>query len=119
MNELDLQLSDGRSLHAYDTGTESGHDRLVVVWHHGTPNIGLPPEPLFPTSDRLGIRWVSYDRPRYGGSSPLEGRAEWLARRIPSAELLTMPDDGHISVLNHGASALEWLREHAGDDHGA
>ena len=45
-----------------------------MVWHHGTPNIGTPPEPLFAAADRLGIRWLSYDRPGYGGSSPRHGR---------------------------------------------
>jgi pimeloyl-ACP methyl ester carboxylesterase len=74
IREFDVQLPDGRTLHAYDTGEESPADRLTVVWHHGTPNIGLPPEPLFPTSERLGIRWLGYDRPRYGGSSPHPGR---------------------------------------------
>jgi pimeloyl-ACP methyl ester carboxylesterase len=68
VNELDLQLGDGRVLHVYDTGTQGAEDRLVVVWHHGTPNIGLPPEPLFPAAERLGIRFVAYDRPGYGGS---------------------------------------------------
>ena len=71
MIEIDLEAADGRTLHAYDTG-DGG--RLPVVWHHGTPNIGAPPEPLFATSDRLGIRWVSYDRPGYGGSTPNPGR---------------------------------------------
>lgn len=66
MKETDLELADGRTLHTYDTGAGD----LVVFWHHGTPNIGLPPEPLF----RPGIRWVAHDRPRYGGSSPLPGR---------------------------------------------
>jgi pimeloyl-ACP methyl ester carboxylesterase len=65
-----LTLADGRTLRTYDTGVGD----LVVIWHHGTPNIGLPPEPLFPTSDRLGIRWVSYDRPGYGGSTRAPGR---------------------------------------------
>jgi pimeloyl-ACP methyl ester carboxylesterase len=73
-NEFDLRLSDGRTLHGYDTASDAADERLTVVWHHGTPNIGLPPEPLFPASNRLGIRWVSYDRPRYGASSPLPGR---------------------------------------------
>ncbi len=41
-----------------------------MFWHHGTPNVGAPPRPLFPAAERLGIRWVSYDRPGYGGSSP-------------------------------------------------
>jgi pimeloyl-ACP methyl ester carboxylesterase len=71
VKETDLELADGRSLHVYDTGED---DRLVVFWHHGTPNIGAPPEPLFDTADRLGIRWVSYDRPGYGGSTPEPGR---------------------------------------------
>jgi len=72
--ETDLELGEERTLHVYDTGADAGTDRLTVVWHHGTPNIGAPPEPLFPTSDRLGIRWVSYDRPGYGGSTRRVGR---------------------------------------------
>ncbi|MFK0257106.1 alpha/beta fold hydrolase [Streptomyces sp. NPDC090445] len=73
--ETDLELSDGRVLHVYDTGAHApGGERLTVVWHHGTPNIGAPPVPLFPAADRLGIRWVSYDRPGYGGSTPRPGR---------------------------------------------
>jgi pimeloyl-ACP methyl ester carboxylesterase len=67
---VDLTLADGRTLHAYDTGG----DGPVVVWHHGTPNIGTPPAPLFPLSEPLGIRWVSYDRPGYGGSTPRPDR---------------------------------------------
>ncbi|MDQ5810206.1 MAG: alpha/beta hydrolase [Actinomycetota bacterium] len=71
VTETDLELSDGRTLHVYDTGTDDADGaRLAVFWHHGTPNIGAPPEPLFPAAARLGIRWVSYDRPGYGGSSP-------------------------------------------------
>jgi hypothetical protein len=54
VNEFDLELADGRALHAYDAGRAG--DRVVVVWHHGTPNIGSPPEPLFAAASRLGIR---------------------------------------------------------------
>jgi len=61
--ETDLELGDGRTLHVYDTGADDAERRLAVFWHHGTPNIGAPPEPLFAAADRLGIRWVSYDRP--------------------------------------------------------
>jgi pimeloyl-ACP methyl ester carboxylesterase len=39
--------------------------------------------------------------------------SEWVARRCPSAELWLRPDDGHISVLNSSAAALEWLRDKA------
>jgi pimeloyl-ACP methyl ester carboxylesterase len=74
VRELDLKLGDSRTLHAYDTGGDGAADRLIVFWHHGTPNIGAPPRPLFPAADRLGIRWVSYDRPGYGGSTPHPGR---------------------------------------------
>ena len=48
IREFDVELPDGRTLHGYDTGDEDRDDRLTVVWHHGTPNIGTPPEPLFP-----------------------------------------------------------------------
>jgi pimeloyl-ACP methyl ester carboxylesterase len=56
---MDLRLGE-RRLRVYDVG-----DGVPVFWHHGTPNLGLPPEPLF----RPGVRWVSYDRPGYGGST--------------------------------------------------
>jgi pimeloyl-ACP methyl ester carboxylesterase len=70
MIEIDVPTSPGGCLHAYDTGG----DGFPVVWHHGTPNIGAPPRPLFAAADRLGLRWVSYDRPGYGGSTPRPGR---------------------------------------------
>lgn len=69
-----LELADGRSVRYYDTNPGDS-ERLVVFWHHGTPNIGTPPEPLFPASDQLGIRWVSYDRPGYGGSTAVPARS--------------------------------------------
>ena len=74
VTETGLDLTDGRRLHVYDTGADGAAAALVVFWHHGTPNIGAPPEPLFPAAARLGIRWVSYDRPAYGGSTPNRGR---------------------------------------------
>ena len=70
VTETNVDLPTG-VLHVYDTGET---DRLPVVWHHGTPNIGAPPAPLFAASDRLGVRWVSYDRPGYGGSTSAPGR---------------------------------------------
>jgi hypothetical protein len=35
--------------------------------------------------------------------------AEWLAGRIPSAELWRATDEGHISVLGSADAALAWL----------
>lgn len=61
---------DGRTLHAY----AHGDGDLVVMWHHGTPNIGTPPAPLFAAARRLGIRFIAYDRPGYGGSTPRPDR---------------------------------------------
>ena len=50
--ELDIETGDGRTLHVYD----SCGGELTVMWHHGTPNIGAPPKPLFAAADRLGVR---------------------------------------------------------------
>jgi pimeloyl-ACP methyl ester carboxylesterase len=70
-------LSDGRTLHYYDTGAGDGAGDgadLVVVWFHGTPNLGEPPQPLFAAAAERRIRFVSYDRPGYGGSTEQPGR---------------------------------------------
>lgn len=76
----DVSSGDGRVLHVYDTGPAKAGAagaraaRLPVFWLHGTPQIGAPPAPLFPAAAEYGVRWVSYDRPGYGGSSPVPGR---------------------------------------------
>ena len=70
MREFDVEADDGRILHAYDVGPTERDDELVLLWHHGTPNIGAPPEPLFLAAEALGLRWIGYDRPGYGGSAP-------------------------------------------------
>ncbi len=73
LTETDLTLDGGRRLHVYDTHLGAA-DRLAVLWHHGTPNVGAPPAPLFAAAERLGVRWVSFDRPGYGGSTPVPDR---------------------------------------------
>ena len=73
---MDLKLADGRTLHCYDSGDIGG---LTVFWHHGSPNTGMPPEPLFPAAAERGIRWVSYDRPGYMSSTARPGRARRTA----------------------------------------
>lgn len=99
VTETDLVLPDGRTLHIYDTGPAGG-GRLPVFYHHGTPNIGRPPEPLFEVSDRLGLRWVSHDRPGYGGSTPQPGRqvASVAADVAAVADSLGL---GQFAVLGH------------------
>ena len=73
----DIHLADGRTLHAYDTRPDrsgTSGSPAAVFWHHGSPNIGSPPEPLFAAAEASGLHWISYDRPGYGGSSPHDGR---------------------------------------------
>jgi len=70
------------------------------LWHHGSPNIGSPPDPLFAAAEANGLRWVSYDRPGYGGSSPHDGRtvASAAADVAAVAEALGI---GRFAVLGH------------------
>lgn len=74
VTEADLELVDGRTLHYYDTREDESDARVAVFWFHGAPSVGRPPEPLFRAAADNGLRWVSYDRPAYGGSSPNPGR---------------------------------------------
>lgn len=104
LTEADLLLPDGRTLHYYDTGGAAEPGRLPVFWHHGTPNIGLPPEPLFAAADRNSIRFVSYDRPSYGGSTPNPGRdiapgqLDWLDSGCARAELAGIGADRVVNT---------------------
>lgn len=104
LTETDLELSDGRTIHIYDSGAGD----LAVFWHHGTPNTGEPPVPLFPTADRLGIRWISHDRPGYMGSTPQPGRDIAAV----AGDVATIADTlgvSHFAVMGHsggGAHAL-------------
>jgi pimeloyl-ACP methyl ester carboxylesterase len=94
MKETDLRLADGRTLHVYDSAPEDD-GRLPVVWHHGTPNLGVPPEPLFEAGDWLGIRWISFDRPGYGGSTMNPGRT----MASVTADLTTVVDSLGIDTF--------------------
>jgi pimeloyl-ACP methyl ester carboxylesterase len=100
VTEADLRLSDGRTLHYYDTRADEPDTCVPVFWQHGTPNVGSPPEPLFPAAAESGLRWVSYDRPAYGGSSPHPGRdiASAAADVAAIADALGI---GRFAVLGH------------------
>ena len=104
VTETELRLRDGRTLHVYDTAADPADDRLAVFWHHGTPNLGAPPEPLLPAAAQLGIRWVSYDRPGYGGSTPHPGRDVASA----AAEVASIADAlgiGRFAVMGHSGGS--------------
>src|SRR5215208_6991530 len=116
VTETDLELGDGRTLHAYDTGAHDADGRLAVFWHHGSPNIGAPPEPLFSAADRLGIRWVSYDRPAYGGSTPRPDRDVASAAGDASAVADALSIDrfalmGHSGGGSHALACAALLPE--------
>jgi pimeloyl-ACP methyl ester carboxylesterase len=116
VTETDLELGDGRTLHAYDTGAHDAAGRLAVFWHHGSPNIGTPPEPLFSVADRLGIRWVSYDRPGYGGSTSRPDRDVASAAGDACAVADALSIDrfalmGHSSGGSHALACAALLQE--------
>jgi pimeloyl-ACP methyl ester carboxylesterase len=104
LTETDLRLPDGRTLHCYDTGSGDGAD-LVVVYHHGTPNVGPPPAPLVAAPEASGIRWISYDRPGYGGSTPHPGRsvATTVADDLAVADALGID---RFAAFGHSSGAV-------------
>ncbi|GAA0240465.1 hypothetical protein GCM10010492_44510 [Saccharothrix mutabilis subsp. mutabilis] len=91
---------DGRTIHAHDTGTGG----FPAFWLHGTPNTGAPPEPLFADADRLGLRWVSYDRPGHGGSTRTPGRDVASAARDVAAVADALDLD-RFAVVGHSGGA--------------
>jgi pimeloyl-ACP methyl ester carboxylesterase len=65
----------------------------VTPWGFNPASITAPT--LLPHGDRDGINPPSH--------------SQWLASRIPNAELRLTPGDGHLSVLDHAPAALDWL----------
>ncbi|MDO4076611.1 alpha/beta hydrolase [Clavibacter michiganensis] len=104
LTETDLWLPDGRTLHCYDTGPGDGAD-LVVVYHHGTPNVGPPPAPLVEAPAGRGIRWISYDRPGYGGSTRDPGRTVATTAADDAAVADALGID-RFAVLGHSSGAV-------------
>jgi pimeloyl-ACP methyl ester carboxylesterase len=108
MHEADVLTDDWRVLRAYDVGPTGRPDELAVLWHHGTPNIGAPPEPLFEPARTLGIRWIGYDRPGYGGSTPHRD-ATVASAAADSRQVADQLGIGRFAVFGHsggGARAL-------------
>lgn len=100
VTESDVVLPGGGTLHVYDTDPGGGATTLAVSWHHGTPNVGAPPRPLFAVAAGLGIRFVSHDRPSYGRSSPRPGRVVSDAARDVEALADALGLD-RFAVLSH------------------
>src|SRR4029453_6975092 len=73
--------------------------QLTVVWHHGTPNVGTPPTPLFAAAARHRIRWLAYDPPRHGGSPPPPRPPRPPSRAPPPPPLSRAPAPHRIRWL--------------------
>ena len=93
---------------------------LDVTLPDGTPNIGAPPAPLIDDDLALVAPWGVDPGDCAAPTLLLRGaenrivpaaHGEWLAGRHPRAELRVVPGHGHLSVLEQGVSALEWLAE--------
>jgi pimeloyl-ACP methyl ester carboxylesterase len=108
VRETDIELRDGRTLHVYETSADGAGTGLTVFWHHGTPNVGEPPEPLFAAAAGHGIRWVSHDRPGYRGSTTLPGRdvASVAADAASIADTLGVE---RFAVMGHSGGGVHAL----------
>jgi pimeloyl-ACP methyl ester carboxylesterase len=69
--QLDVELNDGRRLDLMVSGPVGG---VPLVFHHGTPGACTPVRALERAAHERGLRYVTYSRPGYGGSSRLRGR---------------------------------------------
>jgi len=114
VREVDLRLGDGRTLHVYEGDGDRSAARLDVLWHHGTSNTGALPEPLLQVAVEHGMRFVSYDRPGYGSSTPRPGRdlASAAADASAVADALGIDDFvvmGHSGGANHALACAALL----------
>lgn len=66
-----VDTADGRRLAVSDGGVPDG---IPVLVHYGTPNSRLQYAPDVASAQERGIRFITYDRPGYGGSTPHPGR---------------------------------------------
>lgn len=58
-----------------DVASAGADDGIPLVMHHGTPGSCLPFEPLVDAAAARGLRYVTYSRPGYGGSTRDAGRS--------------------------------------------
>jgi pimeloyl-ACP methyl ester carboxylesterase len=70
-SERDVHLKDGRKLRVVEEGDSRGRPVFVL---HGTPGSRLLYSKHVRDATQKGIRLIGYDRPGYGGSTPMPGR---------------------------------------------
>lgn len=66
-----VDAADGRKLAVSDGGDPDG---VPVLVHYGTPNSRLQYGPDVASATKHGMRFITYDRPGYGGSTQHPGR---------------------------------------------
>lgn len=107
VDKHDLELDDDATLRWYSAGASAADAERTVLWHHGTPNTGEPPEPLvraaFADAESGAgphTRWLSFDRPGYGGSTAAGERS--VADVVPLAErVLDEAGAGEVVAMGH------------------
>lgn len=70
MSTRHIEVGD-RTLTVYDDGAPAGP---VILYHHGTPQAGGGMGRWANDARERGARLIAYDRPGYGGSTPVPGR---------------------------------------------
>lgn len=105
--ETNVQMADGRMVHVYDSAEPNDPIALTVFWHHGTPQTGLPPEPLPAAASAQRIRWVGHDRPGYGTSSSFRGRDVAAA----AADVAAIAD--HLGIAQFAVAGVSGGGPHA------
>ncbi|PAQ10043.1 hypothetical protein CIT26_10030 [Mesorhizobium temperatum] len=98
-------MPQGRTVRAYEVGPP---DVPVVVGIHGTPSSGLDHVVNYVANGALFCRLVSFDRQRYGGSTPQPGRK--VRDIVPVVEAIL----DHLSieiaaVYGHSAGGMHAL----------
>jgi pimeloyl-ACP methyl ester carboxylesterase len=67
-----IDLADGRRLEGWEAGEPSASG---LLFHFGTPSAGVAYAPLVEETLARGLRFVTYSRPGYAGSTRLAGRS--------------------------------------------
>jgi pimeloyl-ACP methyl ester carboxylesterase len=71
-NTFELELSDGRLLEGW---ASEGQSPSGLLFHAGTPCAGVPFAPVVAETVARELRFVTYSRPGYAGSTRQEGRS--------------------------------------------
>jgi pimeloyl-ACP methyl ester carboxylesterase len=100
-----VRLEDGRALAYFSIGDPDG---APVFFFHGTPGSRLLPDPAGPVAERQGVHLIGVDRPGFGLSDPLRGRAltDWPADVRQLAGALGIERFGLLGVSSGGPYVL-------------